>query len=58
MLLIDLMAPCELQESIELLRRDLFDYAAKKGFADETTMDMRRRLDLYIKRYQVIKSQK
>jgi len=55
MLLLDLMNPDELEESIALLRKKLFDHAAKYGFANDRTMEISRRLDLYMERYKDIK---
>lgn len=54
MLLLDLMSPFELEDSIESLRSKLFKTAASKGFSDKRTMEIRKSLDLYISRYNEI----
>jgi len=52
------MAPGELEESIELLKRDLLNYIAKNGLADEEAIQKRRRVDVYMKRYKELKEGK
>jgi hypothetical protein len=45
------MSPNELEESIILLRRNLFDIASIKGFSNERSIEICKRIDLYLKRY-------
>jgi hypothetical protein len=45
------MSPNELEESIILLRRNLFDIASIKGFSNERSIEISKRIDLYLKRY-------
>lgn len=58
MLLLDLMSTDELYETIELLRKKLFENASNKGFSDERTIAISQTLDLYLSRYEKLKSKK
>ncbi|MDP4085828.1 MAG: aspartyl-phosphate phosphatase Spo0E family protein [Bacillota bacterium] len=51
MLLLELMAPNELKETIELLRKKLFESASSNGFYSERTIEISQRLDIYLTRY-------
>ncbi|MDP4086012.1 MAG: aspartyl-phosphate phosphatase Spo0E family protein [Bacillota bacterium] len=55
MLLLDLMAPNELKETIELLRKQLFESASVSGYCSERTIEISQRLDLYLTRYSQFK---
>jgi hypothetical protein len=45
----------ELKESIEFLRKKLSTNATTKGFTDERTVEIKKRLDLYLERYRKLK---
>lgn len=51
MLLLELMSPCELKESIQSLKRELFETAAIKGFVDKRTIEISQRINLYQTKY-------
>jgi hypothetical protein len=51
MLLFELMSPCELKESIETLKKELFETAAVKGFFDKRTTEISQRINLYQTKY-------
>lgn len=57
MLLLELMSPSELEESIYLLRRKLFKIAAIQGLSDKRAIEISKRLDLYLQRYNALKKQ-
>jgi hypothetical protein len=55
LLLIDLMALHELEETIELLRFKLINSAAENGFSNNRTVQISQTLDLYLSRYKKLK---
>lgn len=55
MLLLDLMSFEELEEQINIIRKELFNIAAIKGFSDNRVMEISQRLDLYLQRYNELK---
>jgi hypothetical protein len=40
MLLLELMSPCELKESIEKLKKDLYETASVKGFFSKRAIEI------------------
>jgi hypothetical protein len=57
-MLLNLMAPNELKEAIEFLRKKLTESITSKGFSDKRTVEISQRLDLYIVRFNQIKGSK
>ena len=45
----------ELEEQINIIRKELFNIAAIKGFSDNRVMEISQRLDLYLQRYNELK---
>jgi hypothetical protein len=48
-LLLELMSSCELKESIETLKKQLFEIAAVRGFNNERAVEISQRINLYQK---------
>lgn len=51
MLLLELMSPSELKESIEKLKKDLFETVAVKGFFSKRAIEISQRVSLYQTKY-------
>lgn len=56
MLLLDLMAPCELKEAIEILKKELFENASVKGFYNNRAIEISQRINLYQSKYNELKN--
>jgi hypothetical protein len=59
LLLLDLMSQSELEENIEILQKKLYINAKVRGHEDKRTIEIRKSLSLYRKRYEeILKHQK
>lgn len=50
------MAPCELKEAIEILKKELFENASVKGFYNNRAIEISQRINLYQSKYNELKN--